>query len=91
MTKEQCKYLVGEIFGDEAANDEDIVQFYLSVNQTAMSEYAQQMAIGFNKWVQDNYHLDSVGFYHNDYQNKVYFNQTELYQLYLKTLDNGKD
>ena len=47
MRKEQAKELVRVIFGDETANDSDIVDFYLQVNKDATQEYADEHSIGF--------------------------------------------
>lgn len=46
---------------------------------------AKQEAIGFNKWVGENYYLDSIGFYHHDYQNRIYYSSEELYNLYIQS------
>ena len=51
MRKEQAKELVRMIFGDETANDSDIVDFYLQVNKDATQEYADEQSIGFLEWI----------------------------------------
>lgn len=40
MNEKEAKHLIKDIFGEEAANDKDIVQFYLDVNKIAMNEFA---------------------------------------------------
>lgn len=50
MTKEETKQLVENIFGSEAANDDDIVDFYFNVNSVAMDEFKKQQCIEFIKW-----------------------------------------
>ena len=52
----------------------------------AMDEYAKEIAIGFGRFLQENYYLDNVGFYHHDYQNKIYFNIEELFNQYIQSL-----
>lgn len=54
MRKEQAKELVRMIFGDEIANDSDIVDFYLQVNKDATQEYADEQTLGFADWIVDN-------------------------------------
>ena len=73
MTREDTVWLVKNIFGEEASKDNDIVQFYMDVNETAMDEYAKKESIAFKKFW-DNFN-PPIGKFPND---------EELYTLYLK-------
>lgn len=55
----------------------------------AMDEYAKEIAIGFQRWVNINYVQDSHGYYEYNYflANKEYFTTEELYNIYLKTIE----
>lgn len=53
MTKEETKQLVENIFGKEASEDDDIVDFYFKVNSAAIVDYSKQESIEFVRWVTD--------------------------------------
>ncbi len=51
----------------------------------AMSEYAEQKTMAFANWLSENYYMDSEGYYHHDYQNKIHFTAEELYDKYTQS------
>ena len=54
MTKEHAKKLVLDIFGKDAADDNDIVEFYMSVNDLAIEDMKAQASIEFANFIVDN-------------------------------------
>lgn len=91
MTKEEIRDIVLKIFGKEAADDDDIVTWYMSVHGIAFQEYAKQQSIAFEKWKRDNeYYYGPSGFVG---QNQKWFNSNgitvatsdeQLYDIFLK-------
>jgi hypothetical protein len=57
MDKLQCKELVLNIFGKDASEDDDIVDFYMRVNEVAIEENSKQESIRFAEWI-SNHRLD---------------------------------
>ena len=87
MSKEQCRELVRQIFGDEAANDDNIVQWYFDVNQVAMDDHAKSEMEAFVKWHSQagyKYNTGSEDYFKFNKVTKNYdfFTFSDLYELY---------
>lgn len=94
MTKEEAKELIENIFGKEAGESHDIVDFYLRVNQVAIEEQVKQEAILFCEWMQRyalyDYHKQPYKYAARQQPNSRVKPETwtaeQLYSLYLKEL-----
>ena len=82
MKTKEAKYLVSKIFGDEAANDSDIVDFYLQVNKDAMQECADEQSVAFAEWIKTNaYSVDGSWYLHRYFSGEIY-TTTELLNIF---------
>ena len=58
MTKDDIRELIKGIFGLEVSNDDDIVDWYLKVHNTAIAEHAKKISVAFMRW---NSHMYTEG------------------------------
>ena len=90
MTQEQGKELIRKIFGEETANDTDIVDFYIRVNKDAMQEYADEFACAFAEWKDKNnykYFESLNGFIFLNIPNEKILTGIKLLQIFKKEQD----